>query len=65
MQAQLRAAVFTAIDEEERKQGIHGANTRFQELADDPAGALLAQRNAGSAVALVPNSHMRPCPQAL
>jgi hypothetical protein len=40
LRAQLRAAVFTAIDAEERKAGIHGENERLQSLMSSEEGAL-------------------------
>jgi len=40
-QAQVRAAVFTAIDSEERKKGIYTENPRLQQLIESPEGAYL------------------------
>ena len=40
LRAQLRAAVFTAIDAEERKTGVHGENKRLQSLMSSEEGAL-------------------------
>ncbi len=37
----MRAAVFTAVDEEERKQGVRMDNPRLQQLVRSPEGPYL------------------------
>ncbi|KAA0170366.1 hypothetical protein FNF27_06623 [Cafeteria roenbergensis] len=41
LRAQVRAAVFTAVDEEERKQGVRMDNPRLQQLVRSPEGPYL------------------------
>eukprot|EP01138_Halocafeteria_seosinensis_P010741 gb/GECG01010969.1/.p1 GENE.gb/GECG01010969.1/~~gb/GECG01010969.1/.p1 ORF type:complete len:233 (+),score=48.63 gb/GECG01010969.1/:1-699(+) len=43
IRAELQAAVVTAIDEDERQQGIHGENPRLKLLESDTTGPILVE----------------------